>query len=69
MGVIDPVKLVLTNYPEDQTELLTLENHNADESLGTRQVSFSRELYIEREDFMLDPPNKFFRLAPGREVA
>ena len=68
MGVIDPVKLVLTNYPEDQTELLTLENHNADESLGTRQVSFSRELYIEREDFMLDPPNKFFRLAPGREV-
>ncbi|MDO5388689.1 MAG: glutamine--tRNA ligase/YqeY domain fusion protein [Clostridia bacterium] len=68
MAVLDPVKLVITNYPEGQTEMLEIENHAKDESFGKRKVPFSRELYIEREDFMEEPPKKFFRLAPGREV-
>lgn len=68
MAVLDPVKLVITNYPEGQTEMLEIENHAKDESFGKRMVPFSRELYIEREDFMEEPPKKFFRLAPGREV-
>jgi glutaminyl-tRNA synthetase len=68
MGVIDPVKLVIENYPEDQTEEFEIINNPEDPSAGTRRVPFSRELYIEREDFMEDPPKKFFRLAPGREV-
>jgi len=68
MGVLDPLKLVLTNYPEDREEWLETVNNPEDESMGTRQVPFSREVYIEREDFMEDPPPKFFRLAPGREV-
>jgi len=68
MGVLDPVKVVLTNYPEDGEETLEAINNPEDPSAGTRQVPFSRELYIEREDFMIDPPKKFFRLAPGREV-
>ncbi len=68
MAVLDPVKLVITNYPEDKTEYMTLENHPKDESFGTREVPFTRELYIEREDFLEDPPKKFFRLAPDKEV-
>lgn len=68
MAVLDPVKLVITNYPEGQTEMLEIENHAKDESFGKRMVPFSRELYIEREDFMEEPPKKFFRLAPGKEV-
>ena len=68
MAVLDPVRVVLTNYPEDQAEMLEAPNHPNDPSMGTRQVPFSRELYIERSDFMEDPPKKFFRLAPGREV-
>ena len=68
MAVTDPLKVVITNYPEGQTETLTAINNPEDESAGTREVPFGRELYIEREDFMEDPPNKFFRLAPGREV-
>jgi len=68
MAVLDPVRVILTNYPEDQSELLEAPNHPQDESMGTRQVPFGRELYIERSDFMEDPPKKFFRLAPGREV-
>lgn len=68
MGVLNPVKLVITNYPEGQTEELDAVNNPEDESMGMRKVPFSRELYIEREDFMEDPPRKFFRLAPGREV-
>ncbi len=68
MAVLDPVKLVITNYPEDKTEYMTLENHPKDESFGTRKVPFTRELYIEREDFLEDPPKKFFRLAPDKEV-
>ena len=68
MAVLDPLKVVITNYPEGQAEELTAINNPEDESAGTRQVPFSRELYIEREDFMEDPPKKFYRLAPGREV-
>ena len=68
MGVLDPVKLVITNYPEGQVEEMEIENNPGDESLGKRMVPFSREVYIERGDFMEDPPKKFFRLGPGREV-
>jgi len=68
MGVLDPVKVVIENYPEDGEEDLDAINNPEDESAGTRKVPFSRELYIERDDFMEDPPRKFFRLAPGREV-
>ena len=68
MGVVDPLKVVIENYPEDQEEFLEAINNPEDESAGKREVPFSRELYIEREDFLEDPPKKFFRLAPGREV-
>ncbi|MFP4083690.1 MAG: glutamine--tRNA ligase/YqeY domain fusion protein [Desulfonatronovibrio sp.] len=68
MAVINPVKLIITNYPEDGEEELEAVNNPEDENMGTRMVPFSRELYIEREDFMEDPPKKFFRLSPGREV-
>ena len=68
MAVVDPIKLVIDNYPEDQTELLDVDNNQENEELGIRQVSFSRELYIEREDFMEEPPKKYFRLFPGNEV-
>ncbi|AWL10150.1 Glutamine--tRNA ligase [Aquirufa nivalisilvae] len=68
MAVLDPVKLVITNYPEGQTEDLLIENNPEDESTGKRAVPFTRELYIEREDFMVDPPKKFFRLGPGLSV-
>ncbi|MFH1571842.1 MAG: glutamine--tRNA ligase/YqeY domain fusion protein [Gemmatimonadota bacterium] len=68
MAVLNPLKVVIENYPEGQVEELEAVNNPEDPSAGTRQVPFSRELYIEREDFMEDPPKKFFRLAPGREV-
>ena len=68
MAVLDPLKLVITNYPEGQSEILEIENNPNDESAGTRQVEFSRELYIEREDFMEVPVKKYFRLFPGNEV-
>ena len=68
MAVLDPIKVVLTNYPEGQTELLEAINNPEDPAAGTREVPFARELYIERGDFMKDPPKKFYRLAPGREV-
>ena len=68
MGVLNPLKVVIENYPEGESEELEAVNNPEDESAGTRKVPFSRELYIEREDFMEDPPRKFFRLAPGREV-
>lgn len=68
LAVLNPVKLVITNYPENQDEELEAINNPEDESMGTRMIPFSRELYIERDDFMEDPPKKFFRLAPGREV-
>lgn len=68
MAVLDPVKLIITNYPEGQTEMLPSENNPEDEHAGNREMPFSRELWIEREDFMMDPPKKFFRLAPGATV-
>ncbi len=68
MAVLNPLKIVIENYPEDKVEMLEAVNNPEDESAGTREVPFSRELYIERDDFMEDPPKKFYRLAPGREV-
>lgn len=68
MAVLDPVKLVITNYPEGTEEWLEADNNPEDEDAGTRSIPFSGELYIERDDFMEDPPKKFFRLAPGKEV-
>lgn len=68
MGVLDPIRLVIENYPEGQVEHLACVNNPEDPEAGTRDVPFSRVLYIEREDFMEEPPPKFFRLAPGREV-
>ncbi|MFO8087569.1 MAG: glutamine--tRNA ligase/YqeY domain fusion protein [Bacteroidales bacterium] len=68
MAVLDPLKIVITNYPHDKTEELETVNNPEDESMGTRSIPFSREIYIERKDFMEEPPRKFFRLAPGKEV-
>ena len=68
MVVLDPVKVIITNYPEDQMEELEAENNPEDESAGKRKIPFSHVIYIERSDFMEDPPKKFFRLGPGREV-
>jgi glutaminyl-tRNA synthetase len=68
LGVLDPLKVVLTNYPESQVEELEATNNPEDATAGTRKVPFSNTLYIEREDFREDPPPKYFRLAPGREV-
>ncbi|HIX71900.1 MAG TPA: glutamine--tRNA ligase/YqeY domain fusion protein [Candidatus Anaerobutyricum stercoripullorum] len=68
MAVLDPVKVIITNYPEGQMEYLDVENNKENEALGMRKVAFGRELYIEREDFMIDPPKKYFRLYPGNEV-
>lgn len=68
MGVLNPVRLIIDNYPEEQTEELEAVNNPEDPSMGTRKVPFSRELYIERDDFMENPPKKFFRLSPGKEV-
>ncbi len=68
MGVLRPLKVVIENYPEGQVEEFETPNNPDDASMGTRKVPFSRELYIERDDFMEEPPKKFFRLAPGREV-
>ncbi|WP_317366493.1 glutamine--tRNA ligase/YqeY domain fusion protein [uncultured Tyzzerella sp.] len=68
MAVLDPIKVVITNYPEDMEEALTIENNPENEELGTREVMFSRELYIERDDFLEDAPKKFFRLSVGKEV-
>ena len=68
MAVLDPVKVVITNYPEGQIEYLDVENNRENEELGSRKVAFGREIYIERDDFMIDPPKKYFRLYPGNEV-
>lgn len=68
MAVLRPIKLVLTNYPADQVEWLDAVNNPEDPQAGTRKIPFSRELWIEHDDFMEDPPKKFFRLAPGTEV-
>ncbi len=68
MAVLDPVKLIIDNYPEGETEMVSIPNNLENEALGERQVPFGRELYIEREDFMENPPKKYFRLYPGNEV-
>jgi glutaminyl-tRNA synthetase len=68
MAVLDPIKVIITNYPEDKTEILIAQNNPEDEKAGTRELSFSREIFIERDDFMENAPNKFFRLKPGGEV-
>ena len=68
MAVLDPIKLVIDNYPEGVTEMLPVPNNQENPDMGTREVSFSRELYIEREDFKIEPPKKYFRLFPGNEV-
>ncbi len=68
MAVLDPVKVIIDNYPEGQTEELTIVNNMENESLGTHRVPFGREIYIDREDFMEEPPKKYFRMFPGNEV-
>ena len=68
MAVMNPLKVVLTNYPEGQTEMVSMENNPEDPAAGTHEMPFAREIYIERDDFMENPPKKFFRLAPGQEV-
>lgn len=68
MGVLNPLKIVIDNYPEGEVEWMEVENHPQRTEMGTRQVPFSREVYIEQDDFMEDPPRKYYRLAPGREV-
>lgn len=68
MAVLDPLRLIIENYPEGSTEMLPTENNPESENAGTREIPFSRELFIERDDFMEDPPKKFFRLGPGRLV-
>ena len=68
MAVLDPIKLIIDNYPEDQVEYFDVLNNQENPELGSRKVPFSRELYIEREDFMEEPPKKYFRLFPGNEV-
>ena len=68
MAVLDPLKVVITNYPEGSDEYVAAKNNPEDESAGTRDIPFSRELFIEKNDFMEDPPKKYFRLSPGKEV-
>ena len=68
MAVLRPLKVVIENYPEGQSEMLTAQNHPGNADMGKREIPFSREIYVERDDFMEDPPRKFFRLGPGREV-
>ncbi len=68
MGVLKPLKITIENYPDNQTEELIAKNHPQKEEMGTRPLTFSKELYVEQDDFMEDPPKKFFRLGPGREV-
>ena len=68
MAVLNPLKVVITNYPEDKTEMMEADNNPEDENMGKRKVPFSREIYIEKDDFMEDPPKKYFRLSPGKEV-
>jgi glutaminyl-tRNA synthetase len=67
-GVLDPIKLIITNYPEDKTEKMVTVNNPEDDTMGIREISFTKELYIERDDFMEDAPKKYFRLTPGNET-
>ena len=68
MGILRPLKVVITNYPEGQVEMLDAENNPENPEMGSRKIPFSREIYIEQEDFMENPPKKYFRLFPGNEV-
>ena len=68
MAVLDPIKVIIDNYPEDQIEYFDVVNNMENEALGSRKVPFARELYIDREDFMEEPPRKYFRMFPGNEV-
>jgi len=68
MGVLNPLKITIENYPDGRIEELTAKNHPQKEEMGTRMITFSKEIYVEQDDFMEDPPKKFFRLGPGREV-
>lgn len=68
MAVLDPVKVVLTNWPADKVDMMPAVNNPEDESMGSREIPFTRELYIERDDFMIDPPAKYNRMAPGRDI-
>ncbi|MNH97073.1 Glutamine--tRNA ligase [compost metagenome] len=68
MAILKPLKVVITNYPEDEVEYLEAENNTENPEMGNRQIPFSREIYIEQDDFMENPPNKYFRLFPGNEV-
>ncbi len=68
MGVLEPLKVIITNYPENEIEYLDAKNNPEDENAGKRKLAFSREIFIDKNDFMEDPPKKFFRLSPGREV-
>jgi len=68
MAVLDPVKVIITNFPEDNTEMLSAVNNPEDENAGRRKIEFTREIYIDHEDFMEDPPKKYFRLSPGNKV-
>ena len=68
MAVLEPLKVIIDNYPEDKTEQLDVELHPDHPEMGSRNVTFSKELYIEKSDFMIDPPKKYFRLFPGNEV-
>ncbi|HAP32874.1 MAG TPA: glutamine--tRNA ligase [Lachnospiraceae bacterium] len=68
MAVVDPIELIITNYPDDQTEKLTASNNPENEAMGEREMTFGKKLYIERDDFMIEPPKKYFRLYPGNEV-
>jgi glutaminyl-tRNA synthetase len=68
MAVLQPLKVVITNYPEDQVEMLEAENNSENEEMGSRRIPFSREIYIEQDDFMENPPSKYYRLFPGNEV-
>ncbi len=68
MAVLDPLKVVITNYPVNKTEMMEADNNPEDENMGKREIPFSREIYIEKDDFMENPPKKYFRLSPGREI-
>lgn len=68
MAVLDPLKIVITNYPDGKTEMIEADNNPEDENMGKREVPFSKEIYIEKDDFMENPPKKYFRLSPGKEI-
>ena len=68
MGVLEPIKVIITNYPDNEIEYLDAKNNPEDESAGKRKLAFSKEIFIDKNDFMVDPPKKFFRLSPGKEV-